>query len=144
MKKEILISILIGFGIGIIITFGVYTSRKAIEKSNQIISPQAEKLENEPEATPTIFLQSLSLVSPIDESITNEGKILVSGSTSPDSWVILLTEKGERVIMSDKKGGFETEIFLISGENEIEIQSISETGEKANKTVTIVYSTAEI
>lgn len=144
MKKEILISILIGFGIGILITFGVYTSRKAIEKSNQIISPRSENLENEPEASPTISLQSLSIVSPIDESITNEGKIFVSGSTSPDSWVILLSEKGERVIMADKKGSFETEVLLISGENEIEVQSISETGEKTSKIVTVVYSTAEI
>lgn len=144
MKKEILLSILIGFVIGIIITFGIYSSKKAIEKSNQIISPQAEKLLNEPVATPSTSFQSLSLVSPIDESIINEGKTLVSGSTSPDSWIILLTEKGEKVIRADKKGSFETEILLISGENEIEIQSISETGEKANKVVTVVYSTAEI
>lgn len=142
MKKEILISILLGFGVGIIITFSLYFSRNALNKSNQIISPLVQEPSPEPKITSSF--QSLSIISPLDQSIASLAKTLLSGTTSPKSWVIILSEKGEKVIQADDKGNFETEISLISGENEIEIQSISSSGEKASKNITIVYSTAEI
>ena len=144
MKREILISIIIGFGIGLAITFGIYFSKNALLNQNQFISPLAESSPSGSETTPASSLQSISIVSPLDESIIAEGKTLISGTTSPDSWVIVITEKGEKLIKADSKGNFETEVTLVSGENEIEVQSISDTGEKASKTVTVVYSTAEI
>ena len=141
MKKELLISIIIGFGLGLIITFGIYTGRKALQEQVQILSPFVE---DKDESDQKIASQSLSVISPIDQSISKEASINVTGVTSPSSFVMVLTEKGEKIIQSDVKGNFETQITLISGENEIEVHSFSDSGQDTSKTITVVYSTAEI
>lgn len=146
MKKEVLLAIIIGFGLGLVITFGVYNARKSMQQEgSQIESPQGEVTETEVSATPTIIiLPSLSIVSPIDQSITKEAKIPVSGVASPSSWILILAEKGEKVIRADDKGNFETEVSMISGENEIQVISFTDKGQESSKIVTVVYSTAEI
>lgn len=143
MKKEVVLAIIIGFGIGLVATFGIFNARKALKEAEQIQTPQASSEEDKINS-PISTVQILSLASPLDQSIAKESKIAVSGTTSPSSWIVILAEKGEKLIQADKKGNFETEISLISGENEIEVQAISETGEKTNKVITVVYSTAEI
>ena len=142
MKKELLISVIIGFGLGLIITFGVYQARQAIKTQNQFKSPVPE--EKGANITPAASLQTLSLVSPLDQTIIKEAKTPVSGVTSPLSWVVILGEKGEKVLQADSKGNFETQINLISGENEIQVISVAEDGQQESKTITVVYSTAEI
>lgn len=142
MKKEILFAICLGFMVGLIITFIIYKTRFSFI-SQPIISPAPDGT-SEISPAPATTTQSLSIISPLDESIIGEGKVAVNGVTSPSSWVTILTEKGEKVIQADKKGSFETEILLISGENEIEFRSIAENGEETSKVITVVYSTAEI
>lgn len=143
MKKEVLTAIAIGLGIGLLLTFGVYYANRYLKEANQIQSPLSEK-EKTGAVTPTEILPSLSLTSPIDESISKEIKISVIGITSPSAWVVVLTEKGELTLQADVKGNFETNISLVSGENEIEVKSFGDKGEMVSKTVTVVYSTAEI
>ncbi|MGB9637490.1 MAG: hypothetical protein ACPLY7_01690 [Microgenomates group bacterium] len=142
MKKEVLVAILIGFGVGLFITGGIYYTQNNLKQTNQILSPIADKKPQTvvPEKIPSI----LSLTSPLDESISNQPTVPVIGNTSPSAWVVILTEKGELVVQADAKGNFETSINLISGENEIEVQSINDKGEAVSKTITVVYSTAEI
>ena len=142
MKKEVLIAIAIGLGIGLLITFSVYSAQRYLKEVNQIQSPVSEKATGS--ITPSEILPSLSLTSPIDESISKEAKISVIGITSPSAWVVILTEKGELTVQADTKGNFETSISLISGENEIEVKSFGDKGEVTSKTVTVVYSTVEI
>lgn len=144
MKKEVLISIIIGVLIGLVVTFFVYKTQFSGNDTNaRIISPLSDN--KTPEASPTPFSsQILSLISPIDQSISKENKITVSGVTTPSSWVVILGEKGEKVVQADNKGSFETELFLALGENEIQVRAISDKGEEINKTVTVVYSTIEI
>jgi len=144
MKKEVLIAIVIGLGVGLLITFSVYYAQRYLKEVNQIQSPLSEKEKAGASVTPTEILPSLSLTSPIDESISKEAKISVIGITSPSAWVVVLTEKGELTVQADTKGNFETSISLISGENEIEVKSFGDKGEVTSKTVTVVYSTVEI
>jgi len=143
MKKEVLLSIIIGFGIGLAATFGLYTARKTYTSSNQIQSPIPDQ-ESQATGTPLNTTKSLSLISPIDQSIIKEGKVLIAGVTSPEIPILILYEKGEKLVTSDKKGNFEIEVTLDSGENQIEVQSLFDNGDKVNKTVTVVYTTAEI
>jgi len=143
MKKEILLSIIIGLCLGLLITFGLYSAKKAIKIQKEILSPQVESEINRNQQPANTF-QTLSLISPLDQSISSEPKTTLSGTSSPLSWVIILTEKGEAVIRADEKGGFETEVQLISGENEIQIKAITDRGEESEKIITVVYSTAEI
>jgi len=142
MKKEVLLAIGIGFAIGLLITFGVYLAQRSFQESSVIQSPVAEKPATE--ITPTEIIPSLSIVSPLDQSISKDGKISLIGVAAPDSQVVILTEKGEKLIQADNKGNFATDISLISGENEIEVDSFTDQGDKVSKTITVVYSTAEI
>lgn len=141
MKKEVIIAIIIGFTIGLALTFFAYKT-VTDQSEGKIISPLAEgKIISTP--TPSVS-QTLTLVSPIDQSIAKEGQITVAGFSSPFSWIVILGEKGEKTIQADEKGNFETGLLLISGENEIKVTSFLERGEEISKIVTIVYSTAEI
>jgi hypothetical protein len=143
MKKEIILSIAIGFGVGLLITFGIYSARQAIKQANQIMSPKAEE-ELVANSAPSPIAREISLSSPLDQSITDKAKIALSGQTSPEIPVVILYALGEKIVVSDSKGSFETEIELEGGENEIEIQAIFEDGQKTNKKITVVYTTAEI
>jgi hypothetical protein len=142
MKKEVLVAILIGFGVGLLITGGIYYTQNNLKATSQIVSPIAD--EKPKTIAPESIPSTLSLTSPLDESISNQATVSVIGSTSPSAWVVILTEKGEEAVQADSKGNFEKDISLISGENEIEVQSINDKGETVSKTITVVYSTAEI
>lgn len=143
MKKELFLSIIIGFGLGLLIMFGVYTANRALKEASQIQSPIVEPKATS-SATPESSLQTLTIVSPLDQAIIKEAKTILSGVTSPGSWVVILSEKGEKAVLADNEGNFEAEITLIGGENEIEIISVAENGERASKIITVVYSTVEI
>lgn len=144
MKKEIIIAIILGFSVGLLITFGVYTAQKSIKEAGIIQSPLPDDQKTKPLSSSPEALPLLSLVSPLDESIAKESRISVIGTASPSAWILILTEKGEKIVQADQQGNFETEIILVSGENEIEIKSLGDKGDIVSKTVTVVYSTAEI
>lgn len=140
MRKEVILAIVIGFSLGLAMTFFVYKTQFQNSKTT-IVSPLPEQVDISPTAVPS---QALSLTSPIDQSIAKEGKTSVSGVTIPLSWVLILGEKGEKMIKTNEKGNFETDLLLTSGENEIKVTVLGEKGDEISKTVTIVYSTAEI
>lgn len=142
MKKEVVLAIVIGFGIGLVATFGLYSARKTIGNSFEIYSPVPES--DGKEASNFSGDLTLSISSPLDESISKDPITTVSGTTLPLTWIVVIGEKEEKIIKSDDNGLFETEVNLISGENEIEITALSEAGGTTKKTLTVVYSTVEI
>ncbi len=142
MKKEVILAITIGFIIGLVLTFFVYKSQLGRSVSGEILSPLASKeVPTEIEPLPE---KSLTIIAPLDQSISSEGKTTITGSNSPLSWVLIMGEKGEKVVQADEKGNFETDLLLVSGENEITVTAIKLDGTEISKTLTIVYSTAEI
>jgi len=144
MKKEILISIVIGIILGLVLTFIIYQTKKTVDNTNEPIqSPLADTEVEGPSPTP-LLVDSLTILSPLDQSINSEQKQKISGKTAPLSKIIILTEKGEKIIESNSEGKFETEINLVAGENEITIKSISENGNESEKVLTVVYSEAVI
>ncbi len=142
MKKEVILAITIGFIIGLVLTFFVYKSQLGRSVSGEILSPLASKeVPTEIEPLPE---KSLTIIAPLDQSISSEGKTTITGSNSPLSWVLIMGEKGEKVIQADEKGNFETDLLWVSGENEIMITAVDQDGSEISKTLTIVYSVAEI
>jgi len=140
VRKEVLIAIIIGFGLGLVITFGIWTANRALETS----APQKQApLVEETTPTPVPGL-SLILTSPEDNSISSEEKIEVSGLTTPGATVVILYQEGEKILEADQEGSFSTEITLVGGANEIKISAFDQEGNQAEKTLTVVYSTAEI
>lgn len=142
MRKEVLIAIIIGFGLGLVITFGIWTANRALRVS----APQEEAAPKEgEEVAPAPTLEfSLILTSPEDNSISSEEKIEVGGSTAPGAIVVILYQEGEKILEADEEGKFSTEILLAAGANEIKISAYDQEGNEAEKILTVVYSTAEI
>jgi len=138
MQKEVFFAIFFGFIIGILVTFGAWQANKAI-KTNSTPTP-----------TPTIseitqpVKPSLNILSPANEFLSKDSKVVVRGTYIPDSQIAVIYEGGEKIIKTDSDGSFETEISLILGENQIEFYGFTKEGEEAKQILTIVHSTAEI
>lgn len=139
MKKEVLIAILIGFGLGLIITFGIWTANKAIKEtpSEEVVPPPTVEISPVPAF-------SLTINQPEDNSLSENEKITVSGSTAANAVVVILYQEGEKILEADKEGNFETEISLVGGANEIKVSAYDSEGSETSQTLTVVYSTAEI
>ena len=142
MKKEVLIAIITGFALGLLITFGVWTANRAIKKA----APQKEAPVETKTPTPTPPKPELSLMvlSPEENSISDQEEIEVSGKTGPGATIVILYQEGEKILEADEEGNFKTTITLLGGSNEIEISAYDTEGNETSKTLTVVYSTAEI
>lgn len=141
MRKEVLIAIIIGFGLGLVITFGIWTANRALKKAPSVPGP-TEEVATTPTSAPQEF--SLMITSPEDESISDKEKIEVAGKTAPGVTVVILYQEGEKIIQADSQGNFSSEITLVGGANQIEITAYDQDGNEVSKTINVVYSTAEI
>ena len=151
MRKEVLVAILLGFGIGLVVTFGIFTARKALtcaggaQEQDGPATPQISDTRPSPAITgeKTEKQHTVTLTSPNDGSVTATEKITLAGATTPGSTVTISGGETDTVVISDEKGQFSMEITLVGGDNEIIVVSFSPKGEKAETVLTVVYSTAE-
>lgn len=141
MRKEVLIAIIIGFGLGLVITFGIWTANKALKETAPTTVPTEEEAEVTPTPMPAL---ELVIVSPENNTISEKEIIEVSGQTASRAIIAITYPEGEKLLEADEDGSFSTEISLIGGDNLIEISAFNEEGDQATKTLTVVYSTAEI
>ena len=144
MRKEVLIAIIFGFGLGLIITFGVWSAQKTL--NNQGVGSTNESESSVAGVTPTPSELSISLVilKPEDESIVNTPTVTVTGTTEPQAQITIVGEKDEQILETDEDGSFSAEINLVSGTNEITITSFSDKKEAVSKTIGVVYTTSTI
>lgn len=142
MRKEFLAAVIIGFIIGLIIVFGVYTANRAVSQKKQMAlpSPVSSIL---PSPSP-VSLVDLQIIEPQNNIVVNKSKINLSGRTASFAFVAVMAEDFEEIFQADKEGLFSLEVPLTSGANEIKIVSWQNEEEKQEKTLMIVYSTAEI
>jgi hypothetical protein len=146
MKKEVLLAIIIGFGLGLLITFGVWQANKALKQvaPKQALPPSQVQEEKTPSPTPPPSQIGLTITSPEDNSIINKEKIDISGKTSSGAIVVITYEEGEKIVEADENGNFTSEITLVGGANEITVSAYDQEGNEVTKTLNLVYSTAEI
>ena len=138
MKKEMIISVLVGLFFGLIIVYGVYTAQSSLSKPEQT----AEELEVSPATEAENEASSnLSLHSPEDEIIVNEPTITVAGTTIADSYVVIFINNQELITTADGSGNFSVEGELELGSNIIEVQVIDEDGQAVIKERTVIYTT---
>jgi len=86
----------------------------------------------------------LTLNQPEDESITNQPKTIISGTTLPKANLAIIYDEGEAFAEAGTDGNFRNEIPLTGGANEITVTAFGENGEEATEIINIVYTTAEI
>jgi hypothetical protein len=142
MRKEVLIAIAIGFLVGILIAYGVYTANRAVKQTetqtkNSILSSAAPS-----PITQNEFM--LNINEPENNLVFNTPQATISGQTEPEATVAIISEEQEELITADSQGFFSSSINLISGVNEIKVITIKKTGEQQEKILNLVYSKAEI
>lgn len=143
MRKEVLIAIILGFALGLVITFGVWSANRAMKEKNVAQENVEEPVESLPASpTPTSTAFSLTILTPADESFVETNKISINGSTEPGAEIAIITENGEEIAIADESGKFDAPITLENGTNEITVTAVNANGDEATKTINIVYSTS--
>ncbi|HPS40478.1 MAG TPA: hypothetical protein PLQ50_00520 [Candidatus Woesebacteria bacterium] len=138
MRKEILLAVFVGITLGLMITFGIYQNSENA-KSGQ--NNTTDQLINHPSSTQSAATQDPQLVinRPEEDLLTNEEELIISGSSTPDSFVVIFVNNVENIINTDQSGNFSLKVKLNKGGNLIEINSIDEDGKQINKQRTVIY-----
>lgn len=127
MKKEALIAILIGVGLGLIITYGFYRFRVSL--SQPPTKTVAELLEQTPEDEDDQSQSIIALHSPEDGIVQSETSVLIAGTTLEDVFVVIFINDEETVTTSDESGNFSLNTKLQAGANIISVYVVDSSGE---------------
>jgi len=136
MKKEIVIAILIGLSLGLFITYGVYQAKTGIDKK----ADQDQKNLALTPAPDQEFAGELILNSPANEIIQTETTTSVSGTTLPNSFVVIFVGNVEKITTADESGNFSVEVELESGANIITVVVLDENGRSISLNRTVIVS----
>jgi len=113
------------------------------ESSNKV-APSATKTVSvsspSPSPKPTIFL---TLDLPKDEDVVSKKVVTISGTTTPDAIVVIISKDFQDIITPSQNGDFSTTININDGQNIIEITAIGPNGESVITTKTVTFSTEE-
>lgn len=140
MKAEKLILSFIATLLGLLvagIAFYAFQATKTVTPNNtkgvSFISPI-------PTPAPSVFL---TLDRPKDEGVVNSKVEIVSGKTTSNAVVIVITKTSEDVMVPAENGDFSTTVNLSEGQNVLEIISIAPNGESIRIKKTVTYSQEE-
>lgn len=141
MKKEVFLAISIGFALGLVITFGIWTANRSLKNAKLATTPTPSPTAI-PLSTPTtqVTTGKLTITSPEDESLVNTPQITLTGKTDANTPVAITYEDNkQQIVTSDASGDFKAIIDLVSGYNTINITVLGNT-----QTIIVTYSTAKI
>lgn len=148
MNKDALLATIIGFGIGLIIAAGVFLGPTVFRSLPHLRLPDFSKLVSRfqqakpEEITPTPKPnETLTIQSPLAESIELKNETLVTGSVAPESIVVIEGESGETVSAANGDGAFAGKVVLTEGKNDITVTSY--TKDKVQTQTVRVYYTPE-
>lgn len=139
MKKEVIIAIIIGFIIGLIITYGIYRAQLAYQGN-----PTTESQQTSPQDDQSAPSHGLNVTSPIDETVISSESVTISGATTANSYITAVTADSEEFTQADSSGNFSLTYELQAGANLISLTTISPQGETATTDLTLIYSTADL
>lgn len=125
MRKEVLLAILIGVGLGLLITFAVYQNRRSESDAQK---DQVQELISSPTLNEQENTSQLAITSPENNLIIDSQRLIVSGNTQANNSVIIVINDQEIITNADESGNFSKEIRLDQGANILTIYSINQDG----------------
>lgn len=136
MRKEAIIAILLGVGLGLVFTFGVYTANQAVKdkKTEQTV----QVVETSPSPSPRA---GFTIDAPENNIVVDKDEVEISGETQPDAVIVAYSEGKEAFAQADEDGEFSFDFPLVSGSNTIVITSINEEDEQEEMSISVVYTT---
>lgn len=149
LSKELFIAILLGFVVGLIVTYGIWTANQAIQQKENSISPVPTDIPDlaavdVPELSSEDSDLRLKIAQPDANTLTNLDNLVVTGITDGNANVLVFGEKDWELVVADDQGQFSANIALISGINYIKVTVINDQGQQLSANRTVVYSTTEI
>jgi len=140
MKKEKIImsftATFIGLLVAVIVFFLYESSNKVAPKATKKVSVASPS----PSPKPTIFL---TLDSPKDEEVVTKKVVTISGRTTPDAIISIISKNHQDIITPSQNGEFSTTININDNQNIIEITAIGPNGESEKLVRTVTFSTEE-
>lgn len=138
MKKEVFIAIIIGFIIGLLITFGIVTAQQSLKKSSLNQNPsQSTQVSPSPQNNPNP--QNIIISSPENGQLVDQDVVIITGTTTPQSLIAIMGTKDYTTTPSDEQGNFSAEIRLQEGANQITIKAYDQSGIESQEEITIIY-----
>lgn len=111
--------------------------------SGNSASQKLDSPTNEPITKPPASL-TLELEQPDDNTLSFQSSIVVSGSTRPNSSVMITSQSQDLVIESKKDGSFSTILNLDEGVNKLKVAVFDGSGDQREVEKTIYYSKEKI
>ena len=138
MKKDIIVAVGVGFFLGVVLAIFLINSPNIFKKGNtaniQNIQPSLiPQVSTTPELT-------LTIDKPVQNFISSEKNIEVSGKYSEGSSIIIESNIEVKTIKVSKDGLFTDKINILEGVNEIYITAIKENLEPVSQTITVFYT----
>ena len=126
-----------------------YTAENLTDGSNSVTFKVTDNDGNDSETVKVDFIIStkaptLNVITPVDNLITNDKTLTVSGTTSPGSEYVTITTvtvNGDSVDVSSSGGEFTKDITLTEGENTIEVIVTDSAGNKTTVRRTVTLDT---
>lgn len=137
MRKEVIIAIILGLGLGFIITFGIYRTQVAL-RSTPSSEQQAEALKTPTTQITPITEQDLVIHNPEAGLIVKESKIVVTGTSQPQLPVVLLVNSTEYLSSTDSGGNFSFDVPLKDGSNVLTIYVLKDDGSAFTEQRTVI------
>jgi hypothetical protein len=147
MKKEVALAVSLGFILGLIITFGIWTANKSLKNHAQekTATPTTARVQADISPTPVPADGfSLSITSPEDEALSNVSNIVLTGVTSPKAVLAIMSETGQQIVEADTDGEFTAKITLEGGYNNLSVTAFDSSGNSASKNIVVTYTTSKI
>lgn len=140
MKKEVVIAIIVGFSLGLVITYGVYRAQNSLKQK----AAQDEIIQTEPSLVEEKETNLLSITHPENGTITGEETIAIGGITQKNALISVISNNDEKLTQADNLGNFSIEINLAAGPNQIDVTAFNQAGFRQDKTVYVVYSSYDL
>jgi len=137
MRKEIILAIILGIILGGVIIFGInLANRRPAADLAPALSMQSP---TPPSPSPT-----LQITSPLNNSVSFQDSLTLTGKTLADAWIALIWEDSQTIIQADETGNWEQEINLVGGENIINITTSNGQDYQESTEITVIYTTAQL
>ena len=147
MNRDAILATVIGFGIGLFITGGFLYGPTLVKSLPKIHIPKfsfSGKSKNpSPAPLSKTLPTSLTISSPLSESIEEKSETLVSGTAIPESTIIIAGVLDEAVVPANSEGTYAGKITLTEGKNEISVISYQD-GNEQSQTITVFYTPEEL
>lgn len=128
LKKETTLAVVIGLILALIVTGGVLRAQHALRNMElPSIRTDRAKLNSQTLPSNELFLE---LTTP-DNSVSSDANLTLTGKTLPGTYIAILGEKAEYLIVPNDLGSFSQEISLVSGANTIKISVYQIDGKKS-------------